>query len=114
MAKIAKGRIRIIGPNVMGLYDSYSGVDTIFNAKYRQGRPGKGGIAFVSQSGAFGSALMDWCVNEGVGLSKFVSIGNRVDVDETDLLDYLAEDEATKVIAVYLESTKNAEDFMRS
>ena len=111
MAKIAKGRIRIIGPNVMGLYDSYSGVDTIFNAKYRQGRPGKGGIAFVSQSGAFGSALMDWCVNEGVGLSKFVSIGNRVDVDETDLLDYLAEDEATKVIAMYLESTKNGRRF---
>ncbi len=111
MAKIAKDKIRIIGPNVIGLYDSYSDVDTVFNAKYRQGRPRKGGIAFVSQSGAFGSALMDWCVNEGVGLSKFISIGNRVDVDETDLLDYLADDDATKVIAMYLESTKNGRRF---
>lgn len=111
IAGIAKGRMRIVGPNVVGLYDPYSGLDTVFNVKCRQGRPGKGGIAFVSQSGAFGAAMMDWCANEGVGLSAFVSVGNRLDVDEADMLDYFAEDEKTAVIAMYIESTKNGRRF---
>lgn len=107
----AAGGMRMLGPNVIGVYDAYTGVDTVFNARYRQGRPGKGGIAFISQSGAFGAAVMDWCVNEGIGLSRFASIGNRADVDEADLLEYLSMDESTKVIALYLEGAKNGRRF---
>ena len=108
---IAGGKLRIIGPNVLGVYDAYSRVDTIFNISYRQERPPKGSIAFISQSGAFAATLMDWLAEEGIGLSKFVSIGNRADVDESDMLDYLMYDEKTKVIAVYLEGVKDGRRF---
>ena len=105
--KIAEGKMRIIGPNVIGVYDAHSHVDCIFNPYYRQERPPPGGIAFVSQSGAFGTAILDWASSEGVGLSKFVSIGNAMDVDEIALLEYLKHDKQTSVIALYLEGTKH-------
>lgn len=105
--EVAKGKMRIIGPNVIGVYDSFSKLDTIFNLIYRQERPHQGNIAFISQSGAFGAALLDWTSKEGIGISKFISIGNRIDVDEIDLLDYLDKDDKTKVITMYLEGTKN-------
>jgi len=103
----SKGNMRIIGPNVIGIFDSYSHIDTIFNPAHRQERPLEGRISFVSQSGAFGTAIMDWSAHEGIGLSKFVSIGNRLDVNEVDLLEYLASDRNTSVIALYLEGAKS-------
>jgi acetyl coenzyme A synthetase (ADP forming)-like protein len=106
LLEIAGGRMRIIGPNVVGIYDSYSGVDAIFNVRYRQARPEKGKISFISQSGAFGVAMMDWASSEGIGMSKFISIGNRADVDECDLIEYLEQDRNTDVIALYLEGAK--------
>ncbi len=102
-----KGDMRIIGPNVIGLYDAYSGIDTVFNLRHRQQRPRPGQIAFISQSGAFGSAVLDSASFEGIGLSKFVSLGNMADVNETDMLEYLANDDQTKIIAMYLEGSKN-------
>ncbi len=109
--KLSKGKMRIIGPNVIGLYDAYSKIDTIFNLDYRQERPEKGGISFISQSGAFGAAILDWNYKENIGISKFASIGNSIDVNETDLLDYLNKDDNTKVIALYLEGVKNGRKF---
>lgn len=106
MTEIAKGKMRIIGPNVVGIYDSYSGVDAVFNVRYRQERPDKGKISFISQSGAFGVAMMDWASSEGIGMSKFISIGNRADVDECDLIEYLENDKNTDVITLYLEGAK--------
>jgi acyl-CoA synthetase (NDP forming) len=101
----AKGKMRLLGPNVMGVFDAHSNFDIIFNPKHRQSRPQKGKIAFISQSGALGAAVMDWAAMEGVGISKFISIGNRADVDEVELLHGLEHDPQTNAIAVYLEGT---------
>jgi acetyl coenzyme A synthetase (ADP forming)-like protein len=98
--------IRIIGPNGLGVFDNYSGVDTFFLPEERMRRPPKGYVAFISQSGAFASALMDWMAYHGIGVSKAISYGNKVDVDDVDLLEYLAEDENTKVILMYIEGLK--------
>ncbi len=112
--KIAvKNGIRIVGPNVIGIYDPYSGVDTLFLPRYRLLRPKRGKIAFISQSGAFGSALLDYAASQGVGISKFVSIGNALDVDAIDVLEYLEHDEETNTIMMYLEGieAKHGRDF---
>ncbi len=105
--KQAAGDMRLIGPNVIGIYDSYSGIDTVFNLRHRQQRPRPGKIAFLSQSGAFGAAIMDHAAYEHIGLSKFVSLGNMADVNEIDMLEYLAEDKSTNVITMYVEGSKN-------
>lgn len=104
--------LRVIGPNCIGVYDPESGVDTTFLPRYRMSRPQRGGIAFISQSGAFGAALLDWAATRGFGISKFISLGNKIDVDEIDCIQYLAEDEYTKVIALYLESTSDGRRLM--
>lgn len=104
---ISKKKTRVIGPNVVGIYDPGTKVDTIFLPRERMGRPKEGAIAFITQSGAVGSTIIDWLAEEGVGISKFVSYGNAMDVNEVDLLDFLAEDPKTKVIAVYLEGIKS-------
>mgnify|MGYP000162010776 CR=1 FL=1 len=104
-----QNNIRIIGPNVIGIYDPYSGVDTLFLPRYRLLRPKKGSIAFISQSGAFGSALLDFAASRGVGISKFVSIGNAIDIDAIDILEYLEQDPNTQCIMMYLEGIKPKE-----
>ncbi len=112
--KIAlENKIRIIGPNVIGVYDPYSGVDTLFLPRYRLLRPKRGKIAFISQSGAFGSALLDFAAAQGVGISKFVSIGNAIDVDAIDVIDCLRDDTNTNTIMMYLEgiAEKEGRDF---
>lgn len=110
----AKRKMRIIGPNTMGCYDAYTKLDTIFNPAHRQARPAPGKIAFVSQSGALGAAVLDWCTSERIGISKFASIGNRIDVDEVDLLEYLAKDPHTTAIALYLEGTKRGPALLKA
>jgi len=111
---IMKSKMRVVGPNCVGIYDSSSKVDTLFLSLDRLKRPKQGSIAFISQSGAVGSTLLDWFASEGVGISKFVSYGNAVDVNETQMLDFLANDEKTKVIAVYLEGIKSdGKEFMK-
>ncbi|MBR9682384.1 MAG: CoA-binding protein, partial [Candidatus Aenigmarchaeota archaeon] len=103
--KIAKGKIRLIGPNCVGIYKK--NLDMLFFPRKRLKRPIDGSIAFITQSGAFGTALLDMIANEGVGVSKFISIGNKMDVDEIELLKYLERDLDTRCIAMYLESTEN-------
>ena len=105
--KKAAGSMRVVGPNVIGIYDAYSGVDTVFNLRHRQQRPRPGNIAFISQSGAFGSAALDLASFDGIGISKFVSLGNMADVNETDMLSYLLSDEKTGVICMYVEGSKD-------
>lgn len=104
---IAKGKIRVIGPNVVGIFNPSSKVDTIFLPADRMLRPKNGSFAFITQSGAVGSTIIDWLATENVGISKFVSYGNAADVNESDLLEFLSDDEDTKVIAMYLEGIRS-------
>lgn len=92
--------VRLIGPNCMGIMDTRSGVNTNFDISTYP----KGGVSIITQSGAFGSAFLMWSKGRsGVGLSKFVSLGNMADVDMTEVLKYLKEDQQTRVIGIYLE-----------
>jgi acetyl coenzyme A synthetase (ADP forming)-like protein len=108
---LKKYRIRVIGPNCVGVFDPYSEVDTFFLPKYKLERPGKGDIAFISQSGALGSVVLDWMSMKGYKISKFISYGNAADVDEADLIDYLSNDDKTKVICAYFEGVKQGRKF---
>jgi acetyl coenzyme A synthetase (ADP forming)-like protein len=112
--KIEGSNLRIIGPNCIGVYDSSNHVDTLFLPRYRLRRPKPGPIAFISQSGAFGSAVLDWAASQDIGISKFTSIGNKIDVDEINLLNYLADDPLTKCITVYVESIERGREFLRT
>ncbi|MCK5593802.1 MAG: CoA-binding protein [Candidatus Aenigmarchaeota archaeon] len=106
--------VRVIGPNCIGVLDTYSGVDTIFSPYDRMERPKKGNISVISQSGSFGTAFLDWCAQHKIGINKFVSFGNRVDVDECDLVDSFAKDKDTDLIIIYLEGPKNGRELMKS
>jgi acetyl coenzyme A synthetase (ADP forming)-like protein len=112
--KIQGTALRVIGPNCIGVYDPANHVDTLFLPRYRLRRPKQGPIAFISQSGAFGSAVLDWAASQDIGISKFISIGNKIDVDEVDLLDYLANDSLTKCITVYIESIGRGRAFLEA
>lgn len=103
--------MRLIGPNCLGIYDAKSRLDTSFLSKQKQARPGPGSIAFLSQSGAFLAAIMDWAASEKIGISKGVSYGNKADVNELDLIDYLIEDDETQVICLYIEGIENPRVF---
>jgi len=112
IVKIAREHgMRIIGPNCIGVYVPDSGVDTIFLPEEKLKRPGKGHTAFITQSGAFGASFLDYMAHMGRGISKFVSFGNAADVNEVDLLNYLKDDEETRVIAAYLEGFRDGRGF---
>lgn len=100
--------IRIIGPNCLGIIDTNSQLNATFAASY----PKKGRIAFFSQSGALCTAILDWAQQEEIGFSKFVSLGNKADIDETDLIKSLGEDANTDVILGYIEDVKKGSKFM--
>ena len=102
---------KVLGPNCLGILDTKSWVDMLFLPNDRLGRPRQGSVSFISQSGALGSAILDWDAMKGYGINKFISYGNAAAIDETDLLGYLAEDETTKVIVAYLEGVKNGKKF---
>ena len=107
-------RTRILGPNCIGVYDPYTHVDTLFLSRERCGRPKQGNISFISQSGAVGSTILDWLSEQNIGMSKFVSYGNAMDVDDCDLLEYLGDDDKSSVITVYLEGIEaSGQKFMR-
>ncbi len=103
---------RMIGPNCLGIWVGDSGVDSMFLPGYKMNSPLKGNIALISQSGAVGSAVIDKASSIGVGISKFVSYGNQLDVSETDLLEFLEKDEKTDAVAVYMEGVKNGRKFL--
>jgi len=100
--------MRIIGPNCLGIISTRLNM----NASFSTGMPRKGNVAFISQSGALGASVLDWATQEKIGFSYFVSIGNAMDVDFGDLIDYFGEDEETKSMILYIESIANARKFM--
>lgn len=106
--------IRVMGPNCMGIYDTVSMVDTFFVPAERMGRPGKGGISILSQSGSFASIIMDELASEGMGVSRVVSYGNRVDVGESECLEFLADDKHTEAVALYMESVDDGRRFVEA
>ena len=108
LLEAARGRMRIIGPNCLGIISAYSKLNASFSAK----APKPGRIAFISQSGALCTAVLDLADKEGIGFSYFVSLGNKCDVDEADLLEFLKDDEHTRVIALYLEGVKDGRRLM--
>jgi len=110
---IAGSATRVIGPNCIGVFNPTAKLDMLFLSPDRLARPKAGKIAFISQSGAVGSAVLDWLAAEGIGLSKFVSYGNAMDIDESDLIEYLAADPDTAVITMYLEGVKDGRKFLR-
>ena len=114
--------VRVMGPNCIGIYSPWSGVDTLFIPSVKTlgdgrvvvsaPRPERGYVALISQSGAVGTAALDYMAGEGIGLSHFFSIGNKIDVDEVELLRVLENDELTRVILLYLESIKRGREFV--
>ncbi|MGC8515205.1 MAG: acetate--CoA ligase family protein [Thermoplasmata archaeon] len=109
--KIRGSQTRVIGPNTVGLLFPHSGLNTALTPSDRLYYPEKGNIGFVSQSGALGLLVMDSITEHGLGVSGFVSIGNRADVTEVDLLPMFAGDPNTKSIVFYLESIADGEQF---
>ena len=103
-----KHGIRLIGPNCLGT------IDTVLplNGSFAVGMPKKGTIGFMSQSGALCTAILDWAVAEDVGFSYFVSLGNKADVDEVDLLEAWENDENSRVIISYLEGLRDGRRFI--
>jgi acetyl-CoA synthetase (ADP-forming) len=104
--------IRIIGPNCMGIYDTVARIDTFFTPEERVGRPKRGGLSILTQSGSFAETIMDEIASAGIGVARVVSYGNRVDVGETDCLEFLMDDEATKVVLLYMESVDDGRRFV--
>lgn len=104
-----KHHMRLIGPNCVGTLNLYTGLNTTFI----QGVPARGGISFVSQSGAVGGGVIDYLRNKGVGFAAFASLGNEADITETDVIEYLATDPDTRVIAAYVESIRDGQRFLR-
>ena len=102
------GRMRLIGPNCLGVMNPRGGLNATFAAQ--MARPGS--VGFISQSGALCTAILDWSLRENVGFSAFVSVGSMLDVGWGDLIDYLGDDPHTKSIVIYMESIGDARAFL--
>jgi len=100
--------LRIIGPNCLGVIRPSNKLNVTFINRV----PKPGSIAFISQSGALGSAILDWAIDQNIGFSNFVSIGSMIDVDFGDLIDYFGTDPKTKSILMYIEGLSSARKFM--
>lgn len=101
-------RIRIIGPNCLGVMQTHLNMNATFDNNFAL----PGDLAFVSQSGALSAAILDWAMEKGIGFSTLVSLGNSADIGFGDILDYLAVDPHTKSILLYIEGIHNARHFM--
>lgn len=108
LSRAKRGGIRIIGPNCLGLMNPWIGLNVTFAA----GIALKGNVAFISQSGALCTAVLDWSLQEKIGFSAFVSIGSMADVQWSDLIDYLANDPKTSSILIYMETVGDARAFL--
>ncbi|MEW6054594.1 MAG: acetate--CoA ligase alpha subunit [Nitrospirota bacterium] len=106
--KSAESGVRFIGPNCLGMIDTHSKV----NASFAAGMPAKGSIGFFSQSGALCLAVLDRALPDEIGFSKFISMGNKADISDTDIMLALAEDDNTKVILGYIEGVSDGRKFM--
>jgi acyl-CoA synthetase (NDP forming) len=124
VVSIAKeARIRVLGPNCLGVYENLTGVDMLFLPETKvlttgdefiaTPRPMAGHIAMITQSGAFGAAALDYLAGRQMGTSKFVSFGNKCDVSEPEMLDYFLRDDETWVILLYAEAIEAGREFMK-
>jgi len=102
----AEAGIRLVGPNCLGVINPSP--DVSMNASFSARMPSPGNISFISQSGALCTAVLDFAAHRGFGFSKFISIGNKADVDELDLLKYYHKDPKTDVIMIYMEELQRA------
>jgi acetyl-CoA synthetase (ADP-forming) len=102
--------MRMLGPNVFGIYYAPSRL----NATFGLSRVFPGSIAFITQSGALGIAMMGWTNLYRIGVSAVVSMGNKADIEEADILDYLAEDDRTKAVLIYIEGAKDGRRLLES
>jgi acetyltransferase len=100
--------MRIIGPNCIGVIRPTVGL----NATFLNANPVRGNIAFISQSGALGGAILDWAINAHIGFSMFASLGSMIDIDFGDMIDFLGNDYHTRSIMLYMEGVGNAKKFM--
>lgn len=107
--QLRNSHMRLIGPNCLGVMNPISGLNATFASN---SMPRAGNVAFLSQSGALGTAILDWAQQELVGFSAFVSIGSMLDVDWGDLIDYLGNDPRTHSIVMYMESVGDARSFL--
>ena len=105
-------KVRIIGPNCIGMFNAENRLDCAFQGHERMLRPKRGEVAFLSQSGTIGIAFME--TSDSFGMSKMISYGNRSDVDEADMIWYLGEDPSTKVIGLYVEGLGDGRKFMNA
>jgi len=105
-----RGRARLLGPNCLGLINTANHL----NASFAGAMPTAGGIAVFSQSGALCTAMLDMAAGRHLGLSKLISIGNKADISEVDLLKFLAHDEETTVIVGYLEDIHSGDKFIKA
>ncbi len=106
--------IRILGPNCMGVYNPFRGLDTFFLSRERLKRPKKGNVAVVSQSGAILSCLFGAMRTENIGISKAVNYGNAADLDESDFYEYFTDDEDSDVVISYIESLADGRRFIET
>ncbi|MBA7669780.1 Peptidyl-lysine N-acetyltransferase Pat [subsurface metagenome] len=109
---VRKYGIRLVGPNCLGIINNSEKVR--MNASFATKMPKAGNIAFISQSGALCTAVLDYAEGRNVGFSKFISIGNKADVNEVDFLRYLKDDPDTDVILMYLEDITNGREFLET
>ncbi len=105
---VKKYQMRVIGPNCLGIIVP----NQRLNLSFANSMPQKGSVAFISQSGALCTAVLDWAMGENIGFSYFVSIGNTMDVGFGDLIDYFGQDASTKSIVLYVESISFAQEFV--
>jgi acetyltransferase len=108
LSNARSGKLRIIGPNCLGVMSPLTGL----NATYAVGMARPGNVAFISQSGALCTAVLDWSLRELVGFSCFISIGSMIDVGWGDLIDFLGDDQRTRSIVIYMESIGDARSFL--
>ncbi|MHA1408987.1 MAG: acetate--CoA ligase family protein [Candidatus Odinarchaeia archaeon] len=102
-----KYKMRVIGPNCFGIVNTSLGLDLTFTFTHAR----KGNISFISQSGAICCGALDWAAKNEMGFAKFINLGNKIDVDEGDILVYLKQDKETEVICLHVEGFKNGRKF---
>lgn len=108
--RCAEAGVRLLGPNCLGLINTGHRL----NATFARGMPESGGISVLSQSGALCTAILDWAHMGGLGLAKVISVGNKADIDEADVLEALAADDQTRLVVGYLETITSGERFIRA
>lgn len=106
--KCVQNNINLLGPNCLGAIFPYNNL----NASFSDGFPQKGNICFVSQSGAFCTAVLDWANEKEIGFSHFISLGNKAGISETQILEELADSKEVEIFAFYLESLQDGKKFL--